>query len=77
LLLDFVLNEKTRVLKPGLIVVVALLKEVLTVVRATSFRTPKPFRHHLKLHDPVNLSILLTGGKENNNDSLSSGERTG
>lgn len=31
-----------------------------------------PFWDH-----PVNLSILITGGKENNNDSLSNGEWTG
>jgi len=41
------------------------------------FKQTNIFSHHLKLHYPLNLSILLKGGKENNNDSLSSGERTG
>ena len=35
------------------------------------------FNFELKLEDPVNWNILVTGGKENNNHSPSSGERTG
>ena len=34
-------------------------------------------RSQLKREDPLNLSILLRGGKENNNDSLSNGEWSG
>ncbi len=36
-----------------------------------------PFVSEIKQDNPLNLSISLSGGKENNNDCLSSGERTG
>ncbi|GAA6073849.1 uncharacterized [Tachysurus ichikawai] len=39
----------------------------------TSFLT----RPQIRRDDPLNLSILLSGGKETNQDSLSSGERRG
>jgi len=35
------------------------------------------FRPGMKREDPPNLSILLSGGKEINEDCLSSGERSG
>ena len=35
------------------------------------------FRPQIRRDYPLNLSILLGGGKETNKDSLSSGERTG
>ena len=34
-------------------------------------------RPQIRRDDPLNLSILLSGGKETNKDSLSSGERRG
>ena len=34
-------------------------------------------RPQIRWDYPLNLSILLSGGKENNSDSLSSGERNG
>ena len=42
-------------------------------------RTLEPFRlrPQIRRDDPLNLSILLSGGKETNKDSLSSGERRG
>ena len=36
-----------------------------------------PFVSEIKQDYPLNLSISLSGGKENNSDYLSSGERTG
>ena len=36
-----------------------------------------PFGSEIKQDNPLNLSISLSGGKENNSDYLSSGERTG
>jgi len=36
-----------------------------------------PFRSEIKQDNPLNLSISLSGGKENNSDYLSSGERSG
>lgn len=41
--------------------------------------TPRRFRPRpqIRRDDPLNLSILLSGGKETNQDSLSSGERRG
>ena len=36
-----------------------------------------PFVSEIKQDNPLNLSISLSGGKENNSDYLSSGERTG
>ena len=36
-----------------------------------------PFGSEIKQDYPLNLSISLSGGKENNSDYLSSGERTG
>jgi hypothetical protein len=56
---------------------------------ATQKPSPRPLRSrgggttHIRLRpqirrdDPLNLSILLSGGKETNQDSLSSGERRG
>lgn len=47
--------------------------------RASS-RTPRSLlrlRPQIRRDDPLNLSILLSGGKETNQDSLSSGERRG
>lgn len=41
--------------------------------RSTQFR----LRPQIRRDDPLNLSILLSGGKETNQDSLSSGERRG
>lgn len=41
--------------------------------RIASFR----LRPQIRRDDPLNLSILLSGGKETNQDSLSSGERRG
>ena len=40
---------------------------------------PKTFIHRPELGRgyPLNLSILISGGKENNHDSLSNGERSG
>jgi hypothetical protein len=35
------------------------------------------FRPQVERHYPLNLSILISGGKETNRDSLSSGERSG
>ena len=43
--------------------------------RATSTRFR--LRPQIRRDDPLNLSILLSGGKETNQDSLSSGERRG
>jgi hypothetical protein len=40
---------------------------------STAYKTP-PNRPQMKREDPVNLSILLTGGKETNKDSPSNGE---
>ena len=40
-------------------------------------RTPYPYRPQIGRGDPLNLSISLSGGKETNQDSLSSGERRG
>ena len=36
-----------------------------------------PFTSEIKQDNPLNLSISLSGGKENNSDYLSSGERSG
>ena len=43
---------------------------------AASKRTPLyiPFGPPIKQEDPLDLSILLSGGKETNQDSLSNGE---
>ena len=38
---------------------------------------PLALRPQIRRDDPLNLSILLSGGKETNQDSLSSGERRG
>ena len=38
---------------------------------------PPRLRPQIRRDDPLNLSILLSGGKETNQDSLSSGERRG
>lgn len=38
---------------------------------------PSETRPQIRRGDPLNLSILVSGGKETNQDSLSSGERTG
>ena len=38
---------------------------------------PSRLRPQIRRDDPLNLSILLSGGKETNKDSLSSGERRG
>ena len=35
---------------------------------------PKQTRAELRQEDPLNLNILLSGGKETNQDSLSNGE---
>lgn len=45
---------------------------VVVVAHLLSTRRPQSRRDH-----PLNLSILLSGGKETNQDFLSSGERTG
>ncbi|SCV66853.1 hypothetical protein ANAPRD1_01370 [Anaplasma phagocytophilum] len=37
----------------------------------------KDCRPHIRRDNPLNLSISLSGGKETNRDSLSSGERNG
>jgi hypothetical protein len=41
------------------------------------WRKKSPNRPQMKREDPVNLSILLTGGKETNKDSPSNGEWSG
>lgn len=42
------------------------------IIKLFFLEQPRIERHH-----PLNLSILLSGGRETNRDSLSSGERTG
>ena len=48
----------------------------LTLTAAAPLTRPR-LRPQIRRDDPLNLSILLSGGKETNKDSLSSGERRG
>ncbi len=45
--------------------------------RGSGRQNPIRVRPQIRRDDPLNLSILLSGGKETNKDSLSSGERRG
>ena len=47
------------------------------VPRSSFVNSPTHSRPHIRRDYPLNLSILLSGGKETNQDSLSNGERTG
>ena len=50
-----------------------LLHKVVVLLSIWYFPTPPRFRRDY----PLNLSISVSGGKESNSDSLSSGERNG
>jgi hypothetical protein len=49
----------------------------LKLFKIKRIKLQKILQPQIKQDYPLNLSILLSGGRENNSDSLSSGERRG
>ena len=63
----------------SLVPVQAVPAALLSAARRENYRAlpcamPTMFRSQIRYDDPLNLSILLSGGKETNKDSLSKGD---